>query len=117
MDHTIALASFCSELSFDVIPDEVVDKAKLCVLYYIANIYGSLELDAVAQVIAYVKSVEPNGAITALGCGLKTSIQWAAFINGTTAEAIEAQDGVRFGGNHPCAAVIPAAIFNRLRPI
>ena len=34
----------------------------------------------------------------------------AAFVNGVTAEAIEAQDGVRFGGNHPGTAVIPAAL-------
>ncbi len=29
---------------------------------------------------------------------------------GVTAEAIEAQDGLRFGGNHPGTAVIPAAL-------
>ncbi|MGV7930709.1 MAG: MmgE/PrpD family protein [Spirochaetota bacterium] len=36
-------------------------------------------------------------------------MQNAAFINGTTAEAIEAQDGLRFGGNHPVSAVLPVA--------
>ncbi|MCK7468175.1 MAG: hypothetical protein MZU91_08670 [Desulfosudis oleivorans] len=40
---------------------------------------------------------------------LETGLQNAAFINGTTAEAIEAQDGLRFGGNHPVSAVIPAS--------
>jgi 2-methylcitrate dehydratase PrpD len=110
MNHTKALADFCSNLTIADLPEEVVSKAKLCVLDYIANIYGSLELNAVADVIAYIKTIEQKGNITALGCGFKTGIQSAAFINGTTAEAIEAQDGVRFGGNHPCAAVIPAAI-------
>jgi 2-methylcitrate dehydratase PrpD len=32
------------------------------------------------------------------------------FLNGVTAEAIEAQDGLRFGGNHPGTAVIPTAL-------
>jgi len=110
MGHTEKLAHFCADLSMETLPAEVIHKAKLCVLDYIANIYGSLELEAVAQVIAYVKAIEDKGNITALGCGFKTSLDMAAFLNGTTAEAIEAQDGVRFGGNHPGAAVIPAAL-------
>jgi len=109
MDHTRKLAGFCSDLSINELPAEVIHMTKLCVLDYIANIYGSLQLDAVERVISYIKTIEKNGDATVLGGDFKTSIHLAAFINGTTAEAIEAQDGVRFGGNHPCAAVIPAA--------
>jgi len=109
MDYTQNLVRFCSELSFKKLPAEVTHKAKLCVLDYVANIYGSLELDAVRSVIDFVRSLGGPEAATALGCGFKTGIQNAAFINGTNAEAIEAQDGLRFGGNHPVSAVIPAS--------
>ncbi len=109
MDYTQNLVRFCSELSFKKLPVEVIHKAKLCVLDYVANIYGSLELDAVRQVVDFVRSLGGPEAATALGCGFKTGLQNAAFINGTTAEAIEAQDGLRFGGNHPVSAVIPAS--------
>jgi 2-methylcitrate dehydratase PrpD len=110
MDYTRTLAKFCSQVSIDMLPEEVIHKAKLCTLDYIANIYGSLELEAVKNLISYVKSLKTSGRATALGCGFKTDVHNAAFINGTTAEAIEAQDGLRFGGNHPGTAVIPAAI-------
>jgi 2-methylcitrate dehydratase PrpD len=110
MNHTRNLAAFCANLSYDQLPKEVIEKAKLCILDYIANIYGSLELDAVRRVIDHVRSVNADGASTVLGCGFKTDIHHAAFLNGTLAEAIEAQDGYRFGGNHPGAAVIPAAL-------
>lgn len=110
MDYTQQLVRFCSELSFKKLPAEVMDKAKLCVLDYVANIYGSLELDAVRSVIDFVRSLGGPEAATALGCGFRTGLQNAAFINGITAEAIEAQDGLRFGGNHPVSAVIPAAL-------
>ncbi len=110
MRHTEKLAEFCSELSFTDIPEHVVQKAKMCILDFVANVYGSLELAAVRQVIDYIRGTGSGDAATALGCGFKTSLPQAAFINGTLAEAIEAQDGVRFGGNHPGAAVIPAAI-------
>lgn len=109
MDYTQQLVRFCSELSFDTLPADVTHKAKLCVLDYVANIYGSLELDAVRQVVDFVRTLGGPEAATALGCGFKTGLQNAAFINGITGEAIEAQDGLRFGGNHPGVAVIPAA--------
>ncbi|MFH2132317.1 MAG: MmgE/PrpD family protein [bacterium] len=110
MEYTKKLAAFCSAVSYDSLPPETVAMAKLCVLDYVANVYGSLELDAVAGVIAYVRSLGTQGRISVLGCGFKTDLHNAAFINGTTAEAIEAQDGVRFGGNHPGTAVIPTAL-------
>ncbi|HOD13817.1 MAG: MmgE/PrpD family protein [Spirochaetes bacterium] len=110
MDYTRDLVRFCSDLSYDKLPAEATHKAKLCVLDYVANVYGSLELDATRGVIEFVKSLGGPREATALGCGFKTGLQNAAFINGTTAEAIEAQDGLRFGGNHPVCAVVPAAL-------
>ncbi|WP_028315694.1 MmgE/PrpD family protein [Desulfatibacillum aliphaticivorans] len=108
--YTEQLAAFCANIRFEALPAEIALKAKLCILDYIANIYGSLEMDAVNQVVEYIKSLGTSGAASAFGCGFRTDIHNAAFINGTAAEAIEAQDGVRFGGNHPGVSVIPAAL-------
>lgn len=110
MEYTRKLAEFCSNVTLETLPAEVVHKAKLCILDYVANIYGSLELETVRNIAAYIRSVGAPEKVTALGCGFKTDVHQAAFINGTTAEAIEAQDGSRFGGNHPGVAVIPAAL-------
>jgi 2-methylcitrate dehydratase PrpD len=110
MDDTRKLADFCSNVTLDTLPAGVIHKAKLCILDYVANIYGSLALETVQNIAAYIQSVGVPAKITALGCGFKTDVHQAAFINGTTAEAIEAQDGSRFGGNHPGVAVIPAAL-------
>ena len=110
MDETKKLAAFCSSVSIADLPPEVVAKARLCVLDYVANVYGSLQLQAVRDVISYMKAMGGEGQSTALAAGFETTPQNAAFINGVLAEAIEAQDGVRFGGNHPVSAVIPAAI-------
>ena len=114
MDHTKKLITCCSDLTFDQLPKDVVQKAKHCILDYIANIYGSMELDAVNRVIDYFKLQQTTGSasghVTVLGCGFGANIRDAVFINGVTGEAIEAQDGYRFGGNHPGTAVIPAAM-------
>ena len=110
MEYTRKLAEFCAGVSLERLPAEVIDKTKLCILDFFANVYGSLELEAVSGVVSYIRSLGGPETATALGCGFKTGIHNAAFLNGTTAEAIEGQDGLRFGGNHPGTAVIPAAL-------
>jgi len=109
MDETRRLAEFCSSVTIDEMAPEVVNKAKLCVLDFIANVYGSLQLEQVRDVVRYVEAMGTGGIATALACGFMTTPQNAAFLNGVLAESIEAQDGVRFGGNHPVSAVLPAA--------
>jgi len=110
MEYTRKLAEFCHAVSSPSLPAEVVHKAKLCLLDYVANIYGSLALKTVRDLAAHIRDLGSPPRVTALGCGFKTDLHHAAFVNGTAAEAIEAQDGLRFGGNHPGAAVIPAAL-------
>jgi len=110
MNDTKTLADFCAGISIRDLPPEVVHKTKLCILDCIANIYGSRKLGAVKKVAQYIRSLEGAPQASALGWGFKTTVHNAAFINGTSAEAIEAQDGLRFGGNHPGVAVIPAAL-------
>ena len=110
MNETRQLAEFCSRVSYDRLPAAVRDKVKLCVLDYIANVYGSLELEAVSDVVRFVRAKSSGGPATVLGCGFKCDLLHAALVNGTMGEAVEAQDGLRFGGNHPGTAVIPAAL-------
>jgi 2-methylcitrate dehydratase PrpD len=109
MEYTKKLSEFCRDLAFDDLPKDVVHKAKLCVLDYVANVYGSLFLDAARNTAGYVKSLGGPPRASCHGLGFKAGVEEAAFLNGTLAEAIEAQDGLRFGGNHPGTAVIPAA--------
>ena len=51
MNETRRLAAFCAGVTLDRIPEEVVQKAKACILDYVANVYGSLELGAVSRVV------------------------------------------------------------------
>ena len=110
MEYTRMLADTCANVSIDELPPEVIHKAKLCVLDFIANVYGSSVLDPLKSIAGYIHSLGEPERATALGWGFSTGVQDAAFINGTAAEAIEAQDGLRFGGNHPGVAVIPATL-------
>ncbi|HQO00755.1 MAG TPA: MmgE/PrpD family protein [Spirochaetota bacterium] len=110
MDYTRKLAEFCSGVAYGSLPENIILKSKQCLLDFIANVYGSLELEPVQRIAERIKSLKNAPNSTVLGFGFRTDIQNAAFINGTLAEAIEGQDGLRFGGNHSGTAVIPAAL-------
>ncbi len=110
MNETKTLAEFAASISFDDLPPETVEKAKHCILDFVANVYGSLQIGAVQKIIAYIRTLNGPPTATVLGAGFATGLHQAAFLNGTAGEALEAQDGLRFGGNHPGVAVIPAAL-------
>ncbi|HPM78882.1 MAG TPA: MmgE/PrpD family protein [bacterium] len=110
MDETKKLADFCAALTFDDLPAATVEKAKHCLLDFFANVYGSLQLDEVRRVVDYYRADGGLATATVLGAGFSTGAQAAAFVNGVGGEALEAQDGLRFGGNHPGVAVIPAVL-------
>lgn len=110
MEYTRKLAEFCSSVAYKDLPESVILKSKQCILDFIANVYGSLELEPVHRIAQCIKSLGNAPNSTVLGFGFRTDMQNAAFINGTLAEAIEGQDGSRFGGNHAGTAVIPAAL-------
>ena len=110
MNHSKTLAEFCTQLQFNDIPGDVVAKAKLCILDCLANMYGSRRIEAVRLIAGYIKKIGERPRASAFGWNFRTSPANAAFLNGVGAEAIEAQDGLRFGGNHPGVAVIPAAL-------
>lgn len=110
MEETRRLAEFCRALRWDGLPEEVRRRARICVLDFLANAYGSLELEEARSVADYVRSLRAAPEAAALACGFRTAAPLAALVNGTLAESIEAQDGLRYGGNHPVSAVMPAAL-------
>lgn len=110
LEETRRLAGFCRSLRWEDLPEEVRKRARICALDFIANVYGSLELAEVRAVAEFVRSLRAAPEAAALACGYRTAAPLAALVNGTLAESIEAQDGLRYGGNHPVSAVMPAAL-------
>ncbi len=72
--HTRRLAEVCAGLSIERLPAEVIEKAKLCILDFLANVYGSLELEAVSKVVHYIRSLGGPEIASALGCGFTNLI-------------------------------------------
>jgi 2-methylcitrate dehydratase PrpD len=107
---TKKLAEFASKISFNELPRDVVEHAKLCILDWLgAALAGSAS--PVAKVIAaFVKGFEGVGKATVIRTSLKAHPAIAALANGVMGHAVEMDDIHREALIHPAAPVVPAAL-------
>jgi 2-methylcitrate dehydratase PrpD len=101
MEATRTLAAFAATLRFEDLPPEVVQKATLVLLDFVGNTFGGNVLAETKPLLAYVRALGGTPQATVLGQDFKTSLPTAAFAMGAVADALEHQDGYRFGGFHP----------------
>jgi 2-methylcitrate dehydratase PrpD len=76
------LGSYFSELTFEQLPHEVVEKAKACLLNSLAATLGGYNIDLSKKAISLVKKIDRgNGVSTILIDGTKIGSLNAAFVN------------------------------------
>ena len=107
---TATLAAFASGLAFDDIPDNVVAKAKLCLLDTLGcSIYGST-LSFMKTLMDVVLAEGSKPMATILGTVHRTCASQAALVNGAAAHAFQL-DEVHAGATlHPGSVVVPAVL-------
>ena len=110
MEYSRALAEYVVNLSYDSLPVEVVEKAKLHFLDALGNILGAYEMPWSQMVISLVKQMGGNPQSTVIGEETRYPAALAALANGTMAHGIDADDsGARPSWAHPGSCIIPAA--------
>ncbi|MBI2859849.1 MAG: MmgE/PrpD family protein [Chloroflexi bacterium] len=112
MTRTIAkqLAEFIYHLDFRMLPGEVIDKARLCVLDQLGCQLVGSTLDWNKIVYDYVVGQRGQEESTIVKFGTKASALDAAFANGTFGQGAELDDCLEGGGSHPGSASIPVAL-------
>ena len=104
------LADFIKGTSYDVFSDQVVQKAKWCVLDLIGvGIVGGIQKTSSFSLDLFSRETGPQEA-TVWGSGRKVPVQTAAFLNAVQGHAIDMDDGHRFANGHPGVVTIPAAV-------
>jgi 2-methylcitrate dehydratase PrpD len=107
---TRRLVSFLIKLNYEELPDEVVEKARECVLDQIGVELAGSVLAWNKIIYEYGKSLGSKGNSTIVYYGDKVSAQDAAFVNSTFGQGCELDD-VGFGsGGHPTAATLPVGM-------
>ncbi len=104
------LASFCTELEYETLPPEVVDRAKYFFLDYLGvAVRGSLS-DSSLPLYRLAQTLAPEGSGTVLGRVQKTTFPYAALANGTAAHSLELDDTHQGGSIHLGVSVFSAAL-------
>ncbi len=104
------LAAFIHGTSYDNLPQNVIQQAKLCLLDLIGvSIAGGRQ-----KVASIVQSLVPamGGCeeVTLWGSDRKLPLLTAVFMNAVQGHAIDMDDGHRYANGHPGVVTIPAAV-------
>ena len=105
---TRRLAEFSASLRFEQLPDEVVGKAKLCILDTLGCCIFGASLPPVQKLadVAAAEQCAPQSA--AFGMPLRTSPALAALVNGTSAHAFQLDEIHIESTLHPGSLALPA---------
>jgi len=92
MNETRDLVEFITPIQYEDLPAEVTETAKLCVLDTVGvALYGS-QMEWSKMVAEFVREGACVGESGVWGQGWKTSAQYAALANGTSAHGIMGED-------------------------
>ena len=106
--HTQTIAEFICALSFDKLPQEVIDNIKKCVLDAIGNAIGGLDTFEVKAIRSAITKHDRFQGATIWGIGEKTSVANAAFVNTV---AHEGMDFTAAGADSSIqTTIVPAAL-------
>lgn len=107
---TAKLAKHTSQVRYEDIPPEAIERAKDCILDQVGvELIGStLEWNKIAY--RYVANMGARGESTVVNYGTKVLAQDAAFVNATFGQGCELDDVGFAAGGHLGAATVPAAL-------
>ena len=108
-NYTQVLSEYLEKITYDQIPDEVLERAKMIALQTIAVSLAAKESPIAENVLKLAKALNggEGGKATSWISGTKLSPSNAVLVNGTIADVLDWEDCSWTG--HPSASIIPTA--------
>lgn len=113
-DITKTLAEYLVDLTYEDIPTDVVESAKLYALECLAHMVSAQAQHVSKLVVAYLRALAAAPQAIAVGTGIRTAVAEAAYANGTSAHADELESHGALPGTGlvpPIAAAITVGDF------
>jgi len=104
---TKELANYAVKTKFEDYPRDVIDWAKLLILDNIGCMLGGCKTDLGKAIVTPIKNMGGAEEATLVGVGVKVPTIQAAFVNGTTANALDYDDT---DVGHAGSSIIPSAL-------
>lgn len=109
MELSKKLANYVVKMSYEQIPDHVIEFTKLCILDYFGSALAGREKPPIQMIDQFAKEMGGNEQAT-LVTGGKTSAMNAALVNGSASHVVELDDIHKGSIIHAATVVIPAAL-------
>ena len=110
-DHTLRLAEFCSEITFEQLEPKVVERAKLIISDCVAAILGGI-CETEAQQLLKLRCGRKSTArrVPIIGLSKWADRSQAALLHGLAGTVLEMDEGHQFAKGHPGMHVFPALL-------
>lgn len=109
MELSKKLATYVVKMSYEQIPDDVVQFTKFCILDYFGSAIAGRKMRPIQMIAEFSKEMGGNEQATAITGG-KTSVMNAALVNGAASHIVELDDIHKGSIIHAATVVIPAAL-------
>ena len=107
--YTQIIADYLSELKYEDIPAEVIERAKLVTLHTIGAAIAAVKTEAGSNIIDVAKTLGNGGKeATIIGDGTKVGLGNAVLASGTLADLLDWEDCSWTG--HPSAGAVPTGL-------
>lgn len=107
---TRRLAEFVASTDAATLDESIVHQVKRNLIDYLAATYAGVDSEAARAVRSYTARTDKGDDATIIGTDLRASAGGAAYVNGTTAHALDLDDGFTKGACHPGAPIVSAAL-------
>jgi 2-methylcitrate dehydratase PrpD len=110
MDGDALAAAFIAESSWNLLPGEVQNKAKMCLMDSLAATISGTETEIGRISAKFAAENMPGTESTILKKGLTSTAAGAAFANGCAANGLDTDDGARYAYGHAGAQIFPTVL-------
>ena len=107
---TVQLAEFLTKTNYQDLPAPVIEKSKELIIDQIGVALASSTLSWNRKVLEYVQDMGISGESQVVGTPYRTSLEYAALVNGTFGHGFELDDYCTPCGAHVGCVVFPAAL-------
>lgn len=108
--YTRGMAQFVSDLRYERIPGEVIDRIKLLTLDSLGCALYAVDLEWSRILMRTLHALDTTASCSVWGTSLRLSAPHAALVNGTLVQGFELDDVHRLGPLHPGSVTLPPLV-------
>ena len=114
MNEGLALVDHCRAITFETLPQDVIERVKYLFLDYLGVTFRGAGTESAECVQSFIKkhpfAISGNKGSAVIGTAIRADPLYAAIANGIAAHSIECDDVINEGSLHPAVTIMTTAL-------